>query len=81
MTNLLSLQQSLLSKNESEPIFSCSTEKFMFWCLGDIYLGNEWADSCDSKSTKYHQHTVAARLVITMAYIPTELFINSNKSL
>ena len=26
--------------------------KFMFQCLGDIYLRNEWIDSGDSNSTK-----------------------------
>ena len=40
------------SRSESQPIFPCSTMKFMFWCLKKIYLRNELADSADWKSTK-----------------------------
>ena len=38
--------------NRSKPISSCSTLKFMFWCLESIYSRNERAGSSDSKSTK-----------------------------
>ena len=41
------LRQILTSINESEPLFSCSTVKFMSRCLEDIYLRSEWADSGD----------------------------------
>ena len=41
----------LMSKNENE-IFSCSTAKFMFWCLEDLYSQNKETDSGNTKSTK-----------------------------
>ena len=54
MTNLPILRQILTSKNESEPIFPCSTVKNKFLYLEDIYSWNEWADS---KVQKHHQYT------------------------
>ena len=50
VTNVPFLQQILRSRNESKSISSCSTLKFMSWCLEDIYSQNERADSGDSKS-------------------------------
>ena len=52
MTNWLFSRQILSSETESKPISSCSTLKFMFWCLESIYSRNERAGSSDSKSTK-----------------------------
>ena len=49
VTNLSILRQILMSKNECEPIFSCSTMNFLFWCLEDVYSRREWADSGDLK--------------------------------
>ena len=43
MTNLPFLWQILTPKNKSESTFSCSTMKFTFWCLQDIYLQNKSA--------------------------------------
>ena len=50
------------SRSESQPIFPCSTMKFMFWYLEKIYLRNELADSADWKSTKYYQQTFCKKL-------------------
>ena len=36
------LWQTLISKSESQPIYSCSTLKFMLWCLDDIYSQNKF---------------------------------------
>ena len=52
VTNLLYLRHILTSDNESELVFSCSTVKFLFWCLQDIYLQNKWADSGGWKSSE-----------------------------
>ena len=52
MSKTPTLQQTFTFKRESEPVTSCSTLKFMFQCLKDIYWQNEWADSGDSKNTK-----------------------------
>lgn len=52
VTNLSVLQQMVTSRNERKPSSSCSTLKFMLWCLEEIYSRKGWADSDDAKGTE-----------------------------
>ena len=52
VANLSFLQQILTCKNEVELSSSCSRLECKVWCVGDIYIRNEWAQSRDAKSTK-----------------------------